>query len=237
MQSQLPLFYIPAFQNESRLDLGEENSRHIIQVLRMKKGEPLQLTDGKGHFILAEIAEEHKKHCGVNVKKVEEAPRLTPQITIAISLIKNASRFEWFLEKATEIGVSVIQPLICARTEREKFRQDRLQGICIAAMIQSQQAWLPELREPIDMSAYLQQSFTNHDLFIAHCAEGEKSGLASQENTGNDRLLLIGPEGDFTSQEIRMAMEKGFLPVSLGDTRLRTETAGVVGLIYLKSKV
>ena len=132
MQSQLPLFYIPAFQNESRLDLGEENSRHIIQVLRMKKGEPLQLTDGKGHFILAEIEEEHKKHCGVRIKKVEETPRFTPRITIAISLIKNASRFEWFLEKATEIGVTEIQPLICARTEREKFRQwPRLPLDCI----------------------------------------------------------------------------------------------------------
>lgn len=234
MQTQLPLFYIPAFQNESRLDLGEENSRHIIQVLRMKKGELLQLTDGKGHFILAEIEEEHKKHCRVIIKKVESAAPFSTRITIAISLIKNASRFEWFLEKATEIGVSVIQPLICARTEREKFRQDRLQGICIAAMIQSQQAWLPELREPMEMSAYLQQSFNNHDLFIAHCAEGEKSGLAAQKNTGNDRLLLIGPEGDFTNQEIGLAMEKGFSPVSLGDTRLRTETAGVVGLMLLK---
>lgn len=234
MQTQLPLFYIPAFQNESRLDLGEENSRHIIQVLRMKKGEQLQLTDGKGHFILAEIEEEHKKHCKVIIKKVESAAPFSPRITIAISLIKNASRFEWFLEKATEIGVSVIQPLICARTEREKFREDRLQGICIAAMIQSQQAWLPELREPIEMSAYLQQSFNNYDLFIAHCAEGEKSGLAAQKNTGNDRLLLIGPEGDFTNQEIELAMEKGFSPVSLGDTRLRTETAGVVGLMLLK---
>lgn len=234
MQSQLPLFYIPVFKNDSLIQLGEESSRHIIQVLRMKKGEELRLTDGKGRFILAEIAEEHKKQCMVRVKRVDETPCPSPGITIAISLVKNASRFEWFLEKATEIGLRRIQPLICARTEREKFRLDRLQGICISAMLQSQQAWLPELREPIEMSAYLQQSFANHDLYIAHCAEGEKSGLTAKKDTGNDRLLLIGPEGDFTNQEIDLAMEKGFSPVSLGDTRLRTETAGIVGLLLLK---
>lgn len=234
MQTQLPFFYIPSFDQGPYLDLGEENSRHIIQVLRMKKGEPLKLTDGLGHILLAEVWEEHKKHGRVIIKKVDEVKPPSPKTTLAISLVKNASRFEWFLEKATEIGIGCIQPLICTRTEREKFRYDRFQGILISAMLQSQQAWLPVLEEPVNLSDYLNKDHGQAEKFIAHCVEGNKQDLGTRSFSGEERILLIGPEGDFTPEEIDLAIAQGFLPVSLGETRLRTETAGIVGSVLLR---
>src|SRR4030095_11060331 len=142
----LPFFYIQEpdpLQKEIVLD--EDTSRHIIQVLRMKEGEKMNLTDGKGNLIIAEIFDAHKKHCMVNVVDSRLTTHHSRKITIAISLLKNTNRFEWFLEKATEIGISEIIPLICERTEKQKFRYDRMKGICISAMLQSQQCWLPEL--------------------------------------------------------------------------------------------
>jgi len=229
MNRNLPLFYTPHYSQQDQIGLGEENSRHAIQVLRMNKGDALQLTDGRGHFLRAEILEANKKDTQVQILETNFEKRRSPHTTIAISLLKNSNRFEWFLEKATEIGISAIQPLICKRTEREKFRHDRLQGICISAMMQSQQCWLPDLAEPLDMMAYLQHDFSHTDLFIAHCLDSEKKELNTYSFQQDRRILLIGPEGDFTSEEIETALHKGFQPVSLGPTRLRTETAGIVG--------
>lgn len=232
----LPFFYISGFDpSQKEIVLDEDTSRHVIQVLRMKEGERLNLTDGKGNLMTAEIADAHKKHCAVNVQAVSHELRATRQITIAISLIKNTNRFEWFLEKAAEIGVSEIIPLICERTEKQKFRYDRMKGICISAMLQSQQCWLPELHEPVKYIEYIKSITGNTDLtkLIAHCEEPVEKQNLSTFKPLNHSTILIGPEGDFTKQEIELALQNNFIPVSLGETRLRTETAGVVAATLL----
>ena len=230
----LPFFYIAEYDKvQKQIVLNEETSRHIVQVLRMKVGELLNLTDGKGNLITCEIGEEHKKHCTVLVKETTYKAQSTRRVTVANSLIKNANRFEWFLEKATEIGVSEIIPLICERTEKEKFRQDRMQGICISAMLQSQQVWLPVLHEPTAFQEVVLQSVIQQK-FIAYCDDSNKQALVHQQiSTSANLLICIGPEGDFTKQEIELALKNDFIPVSLGDTRLRTETAGVVAASLL----
>src|SRR6185436_17223170 len=165
----------------SAVILDEEASRHIVQVLRMKKGEKLNLTDGKGNLLTCVIIEDHKKHCTVSVESKIQNPKSKISIVIGISLLKNSNRFEWFLEKAAEIGVDEIIPLICERTEREKFRHERLHTILASAMIQSQQCWLPVLHEPIAYELLFRQEEVANisGRFIAHCDEGEKANLGS----------------------------------------------------------
>ena len=229
----LPFFYISAYSDGQQLiTLDEDTSRHIVQVLRMKLGEQLHLTDGLGHLLLAEISDDHKKHCTVSVLDIKFTPAAERKVTIAISNIKNASRFEWFLEKASEVGITEIIPLVCERTEKERFRYDRMNAICISAMLQSQQVWLPQLSEPQPFKEVLEQT-TASAKYIAHCEDGPKNPLAGQPAQSSS-IILIGPEGDFTSAEITLALERGFVPVSLGGTRLRTETAGVVAAVLLQ---
>ena len=232
----LPFFYITEFNSSQKeVVLDEDTSRHVVQVLRMKVGENLNLTDGKGHLITAGIIGDHKKHCTVKVVDSKFMLQTSRKITIAISLLKNASRFEWFLEKATEIGVSEVIPLICERTEKQKFRYDRMKGICISAMLQSQQGWLPELYEPVKYMDYIKSGTGNTDLtkFIAHCEESSTKKQLSTYQSLNSSTILIGPEGDFTKDEVKLALENNFIPVSLGETRLRTETAGIVAATLL----
>ena len=213
--------------------LDEENSRHAISVLRMKKGDELLLTDGRGKKTIATINSDHKKACTVLPGPIESSAPSARSVTIAISLLKNASRFEWFLEKATEIGVREIIPLICERTEREKFRQERMYGILISAMLQSQQSWLPVLQKPTSFEQVIQNANQQTKL-VAHCEDTGKSPLSSiLPNSASDPIILIGPEGDFTRREIEHAKEQGFLPVSMGNTRLRTETAGMAAAALL----
>jgi 16S rRNA (uracil1498-N3)-methyltransferase len=230
----LPFFYVNNYDGvQKQIVLNEETSKHIVQVLRMKVGEQLNLTDGKGALLTCRISTENKRHCEAGVLSSVISPLSSKKITIAISLLKNTNRFEWFLEKATEIGVAEIIPLICERTEKEKFRYDRLNGICISAMLQSQQTWLPVLHEPIEFDKAALQKNAGQK-FIAHCIEGSKETLANyQISKSADSLILIGPEGDFTPKEIELALQNNFTPVSLGDTRLRTETAGVVAATLL----
>ena len=233
----LPFFYVADCDPSSPgVILDEETSRHIVQVLRMKKGERLNITDGKGILLTCVIIEDHKKHCTVSVETKIQNPKSKINIAIGISLLKNPSRFEWFLEKATEIGVDEIIPLICERTEKEKFRHDRLHTILVSAMIQSQQCWLPVLHEPIAYELLFRQEEVANisDRFIAHCDEGEKTNLArSAQHSSLSRIILVGPEGDFTKGEIELAIRHQFKPVSLGQTRLRAETAGVVAASIL----
>lgn len=230
----LPFFYISEYDgSQKQIVLDEDTSKHVIQVLRMKVGEQLNLTDGKGNLLTCEITEEHKKHCVVEVKGTSHKQQGTRRVSVAISLLKNSNRFEWFLEKATEIGVYEIIPLICERTEKEKFRYDRMQGICISAMLQSQQCWLPVLHEPVEFKKAVEDS-TAEKKFIAHCAEETiRQSLHQQIGTSAHQLICIGPEGDFTKEEIKLALQNNFVPVSLGETRLRTETAGVVAAALL----
>jgi 16S rRNA (uracil1498-N3)-methyltransferase len=230
----LPFFYINNYSGQQQVLLDEDTSRHVVQVLRMATGQKLNLTDGKGHLLCCEIVEAHKKNCTVAIQEIKKQQPKTKNISIAISLIKNPSRFEWFLEKVTEIGVSEIVPLICERTEKEKFRWDRMNAICISAMLQSQQCWLPVLNVPVEFDNLMMRKFDNCGKFIAHCEEGVKDSFNDFHISKFSHLLIcIGPEGDFTKQEIDLAIQNNFLPVSLGDTRLRTETAGVVAATLL----
>ena len=228
-----PYFYISSLDStQKQCILDEATSKHVVQVLRMTAGERLNLTDGRGHIAEAVIKEAHKKHCLVDLQKINffEAP--VRKVTIAISLIKNPSRFEWFLEKATEIGVTQIIPLFCERTEKEKFRLDRMQTLCVSAMLQSQQCWLPLLNEPASFKQLIELT-QDSQKFIAHCENtGEKLHLSSVKSP-HPSVILIGPEGDFTPAEIRLAMDHQYIAVSLGETRLRTETAGVVAAVLL----
>ena len=229
----LPFFYISTYDaSQKEIVLDEDTSKHVVQVLRMKVGEQLNLTDGKGILLTCSILDDNKKHCTVEVKETRHKEQGTRKVSIAISLLKNSNRFEWFLEKATEIGVSEIIPLICERTEKEKFRYDRLNGICISAMLQSQQTWLPVLHEPVEYKKAVEQ-LSAEEKFIAHCDEGNKQALHLHIRTSSQQLILIGPEGDFTKQEIAIALQNNFIPVALGETRLRTETAGMVAATLL----
>ena len=227
----LPFFYQPQIIAASSVLLTEETSKHCIQVLRMKVGERLQLTDGKGNGYIAAISKSDKRHCQVTIEETSFQPPSTKQVAIGISLLKNATRFEWFLEKATELGVSEIIPLLCSRTERQHFRFDRMQSIVIAAMLQSQQVWLPILHQPTNVQKVLQSSVQIQKL-IAHCEVGNKQTIGSL-GALQFVQILIGPEGDFTIAEIDEALQKNYIPVSLGATRLRTETAGVVAAALL----
>jgi 16S rRNA (uracil1498-N3)-methyltransferase len=198
----------------------------------MKEGEQLQLTDGKGNLLTAKIINADRKHCTVNIeeKKFQQSP--ARKISIAISLLKNASRFEWFLEKATEIGISEIIPLLCERTKRQHFRFDRMNNILISAMLQSQQTWLPVLHEPQHFEKMITSSVYPQK-FIAHCESDEEKNNLSFITKQNELQILIGPEGDFTKEEIENAIQKNYQPVSLGDTRLRAETAGIIAATLL----
>ena len=228
----LPLFYVNEHDTaQQSISLDEENSKHVVHVLRMMKGERLNLTDGKGNLLTCEIIDDHKKHCCVKVIDSRFTSRASRKITIAISLLKNSNRFEWFLEKATEIGVQEIIPLICNRTDKQKFREDRMRNILISAMLQSQQIWLPMLHKPIAFDLLLRQDEVIHasQKFIAHCMKESKRSLVDLVNeTLPSQIILIGPEGDFTEDEIQLATRNHFDEVSLGDTRLRSETAGIV---------
>jgi 16S rRNA (uracil1498-N3)-methyltransferase len=231
----LAFFYLSKYHpGDDEIILDEDNSRHIVQVLRMQKGELLQLTDGRGRLMTATITDDHKKKCRVRLEESVLLPARARRITIGMSLLKNVSRYEWFLEKAAEIGVAAVIPLLSDRTEKQHFRQDRMENILVSALLQSQQTWLPELYPPTRVEEVI-RSAKQEQRLIAHCLEdGERRTLAEMVLAfdalpqGNEQLILIGPEGDFTKSEIDTALEHGFLPVTLGATRLRTETAGVV---------
>ena len=234
---QLPFFYTENIDaTDGSLLLNEDNSRHAISVLRMQKGESLHLTDGCGHLLTGEISAAHKKNCRVRITGSTNAPPPKRKIGIGISLIKNQVRFEWFLEKAAEIGVTDIFPLLCQRTEKQHFRQDRMKNVLVSALLQSRQTWMPVLHPPAKFDAILIEQDKFGQKLIAHCIEKDKHRLDTaiiQISTG--QLILIGPEGDFTATEIEQAMQHGYIAVTLGDTRLRTETAGLVAAVLLKN--
>jgi 16S rRNA (uracil1498-N3)-methyltransferase len=232
---KLPLFYKAELQdNAANVELDEFTSKHIIQVLRMQAGEQLQLTNGRGISVIASISSDNRKKCVVTVQQKVDSLSPLSKISIAISPVKNNTRFEWFLEKATEIGVTEIIPLLCSRTEKQHFKWDRMNGILVSAMLQSQQLWLPLLREPVKFNDFVMTN-AHQQKFIAHCEEAGQKKQLSQQVTAppNEALILIGPEGDFTQQEITLALQQGYLPVALGNTRLRTETAAIVAAALL----
>jgi 16S rRNA (uracil1498-N3)-methyltransferase len=231
----IPYFYFAHLETMAdEFALNENSSRHIVQVLRMKEGNELRLTDGKGLSVLAAILESNKKKCLVKI--IEKQKQDTPKrrIQIGLSLLKNTSRFEWFLEKATELGVSDIIPLKCGRTEKQQFRMERMQGILESALIQSQQVWIPVIQAPQPFEQWI-VAVQADQKFIAHCEPGAKRRLSEMINTHlSSQLILIGPEGDFTEEEIKSALANHFIAVELGENRLRSETAAVAAAALLK---
>jgi 16S rRNA (uracil1498-N3)-methyltransferase len=220
-------FYIPHILGKT-IYLTKEESAHCIKVLRLKTGESVQLMDGKGSIYEALIVDPDPKSCLLEITKEEKTQNVRPyHLTIAIAPTKNMDRYEWFLEKATEIGIDRIIPILCRHSERKEVKSDRLNKIVIAAMKQSGQVYLPEITAQSTFEEVIKRGF-NGDKLIAHCEPGEKNLLQNVIIPGNNILVLIGPEGDFDRSEINLALGNGFIPVSLGESRLRTETAGVV---------
>ncbi len=237
---QLPYFYEPGIASANAIViLSEETSKHCIQVLRMKVGDRLQLINGKGSLYTASIANADKKHCSVRIEDASYQKPEERKISIAISLLKNAGRWEWFLEKAVEIGVQEIIPLLCTRTEKQHYKTDRAQGIVVSAMLQSRQVWLPVVHPPTLLEEAIRTSYSITQKLIAHCLDDGNKISLQHLPLHDSTQILIGPEGDFTEEEITLALQHGYQPVSLGNTRLRTETAGVVAsalLIHLPKK-
>lgn len=209
------------------LTLDEEESVHAVRVLRLKTGDELSLTDGKGALFRCKIEDPNPKACQIRIVSSEPIEKHPYHLHIAMAPTKNINRFEWFIEKATEVGVDEITPLICEHSERTTMNMSRLKKITISAMKQSQKCWLPQLNEPVRFPELVRRRFSGQK-FIAWCGKGPVEALKNIYQARVPALILIGPEGDFSAAEIRMAVNAGFVPVSLGSSRFRTETAGIV---------
>ena len=230
----VPYFYEPLIATGmTQFTLSETSSKHCVQVLRMDVGEQIDITNGQGGLFHATIQVAHKKNAVVAITASKQTERPKQKLQLGISLLKNAVRLEWLFEKATEIGVTSITPLVCERTIHERFKTERMQQIIQSAMIQSQQTWLPVLSEPMPLLQFITNGIAAQKL-IAHCEPLHKTSIQSIEPS-DDLLLLIGPEGDFAPSEIEAAIAKDFMPIDLGPTRLRTETAGIFALSCLKN--
>lgn len=221
------IFYTPNI--EQIQELPEEESQHCVKVLRLNEGDEICLTDGKGKFFKAEISLAHAKRCGVRILETIPTPPSWPcRIHLAIAPTKNMDRIEWLTEKCTEIGIDEITLLRCRFSERKEVKNERLQKILVSAMKQSLKATLPVLSGVIDFKQFIKQPFSGQK-FIAHCyTEMDKQIIKDLYKKGEDVTVLIGPEGDFSPEEVTLALENGYQPISLGESRLRTETAGVV---------
>ncbi len=224
----MQLFYNPTITQEATTFVfDKEESKHIIKVLRKKEGDILQVTNGKGFLFHTEITIASDNKCTVKINAYEKQEALPYRLHLAVAPTKMNERYEWFLEKATEIGIQEITPIICEHSERKVIKTDRFQKIVESAMKQSLHYYLPILNEPVAFKEFIQTQQIGQ-LFIAHCEETDKRSLKNELQTNQDVLVLIGPEGDFSVKEIQLALEHNFIPVSLGATRLRTETAAVV---------
>ncbi len=222
----MQIFYTPDNTGGEYI-LNEEESKHAIRVLRMAVNDEIGMIDGKGTFFKALITDPNPKKCKVLVKETfVDFEKRFYRLHIAISLIKNQERFEWFLEKSTEIGIDEITPLLCERSEKKNINMERCNRILESAMKQSINAYHPKLN-PITKFNELIGLTYNETKLIATC-QGERNSIQSVYNRGSEALLLIGPEGDFTEDEVNIAKRNRFKPVTLGTSRLRTETAGVI---------
>lgn len=222
----MALFYTPDIDKSPLLP--EEESQHAVKVLRLQAGEKVELVDGKGNFYKAEVSIPHHKRCEVRIlEKISDFKKRGIHLHIAIAPTKNIERLEWFAEKATEIGIDEITPIICRFSERKVVKHDRLEKIIISAMKQSLKAYLPKLNEQCSFAEFMKHERDGMK-FIGHCYEGQKQNLSKMYKAGENVTILIGPEGDFSQEEVENAIKCGFMPISLGESRLRTETAGVV---------
>ena len=222
----MQIFYTPDIA--ANPDQPAKEAGHCIRVLRLTEGDEILLTDGKGVFYKAAISRAHHKHCEVSILESWQQPALWNfRLHIAVAPTKNMDRMEWFAEKATEIGIDAITCLNCRFSERREIKPARLEKILVSAMKQSQKATLPQLEGMTDFKSFVSQPFDGRK-FIAHCENGDKTLLKQTYRPGENVLVLIGPEGDFSPEEIELALKKGFEPISLGESRLRTETAALV---------
>lgn len=222
------LFYTPDITDD--MELPQEEAGHCIRVLRMKEGDRIRLTDGKGAFYDAVISAVSGKRCMVHIENREEqAPLWSGDLHIAVAPTKLMDRNEWFVEKAVEIGVNEITFLKTDHSERDVIKMERIEKITVSAMKQSQKASLPVLNGMMSFKSFIERGFDG-DKYIAHCEPGSKVLLQDAVVSGHNSLVLIGPEGDFSPAEIDMALKAGFKPISLGPSRLRTETAALVAV-------
>ncbi len=224
------LFYTTHI-DEGYLLLPEEEARHAVQVLRYRQGDALHAVDGHGRYFVATVEETGKKYCRARILEEQaDYGKRSFRLHLAIAPTKNISRFEWFLEKATEIGIDLITPLQCEHSERNKLRLDRLERILLAALKQSLKAYLPKLHPLTPFKKFLTnpENAAYPARFIAQAKAGAGAPLRDNYTPQQDVLILIGPEGDFSEAEITLAREQGYQAVSLGPSRLRTETAGIV---------
>ena len=221
-------FYHPDLEaGTDRFVFSPEESRHIVKVLRRNPGDVLDITNGRGMRFSAEILEADPRRCAARVRESFRSHPEKFRLHLAVAPTRKPDRYEWFLEKATEIGVDRITPIRCAHSERDRFSMDRSHRVIQEAMKQSLRTYLPELESPVTFAEFLKRDFPGLR-FIAHCEPEERTELKRLVAPDKDILILIGPEGDFSPEEIRDARASGFRPVSLGPSRLRTETAAVV---------
>lgn len=222
----MALFYVPNISSE--LVLPQEESQHAVKVLRLQSGDSITIVDGVGGMYSARITATHPKHCGFEIlETLSEYGKRNYKLHVAIAPTKNIERLEWFIEKATEIGIDEITPIICRYSERKIVKEERLDKIIVSASKQSLKAYFPKLN-PLCTFDELLKNYSATQKFIAHCYEEDKKLLQDEIKPNVDVLVLIGPEGDFSKEEVEKAISVGFVPVSLGESRLRTETAGVV---------
>ena len=219
------MFYCPDILHS--FTLSEEESQHAVRVLRLQTGDELELVDGAGGYYKAVISNPHPKHCEFQIKEtITEYGKRDYRLHIAIAPTKNIERLEWFIEKCTEIGIDEITPVICRFSERKIIKPERLEKIIVSAAKQSLKAYFPALNPMCSFRDFIQQT-TVSQKFIAHCYEQDKQLLQRVYQKSFDAVILIGPEGDFSPEEVQAAIQHQFHPVSLGSSRLRTETAGI----------
>ena len=223
----MQIFYVPDIKG-SMCVMDENESRHIIRVLRMVRGDKVNIVDGKGTLCEGIISEPDPAGCQVQITHTaRDFEKRGYRLNIAISPLKNTERFEWFVEKSVEIGIDEITPLICRNTEKPGIKRDRLNNIIVSAMKQSVKAFRPVLNEPLVFDEFITSGNQGIGM-IAHCNKGsERYRISQVYEKGRDAVILIGPEGDFSDEEIRLALENGYKPVDLGNSRLRSETAGI----------
>lgn len=226
-------FFLPELVADvTEFDLPEDESKHACRVLRLKTGDLIEVVNGNGLLVEGEIIDDYVKKTAIKVVKSHQEAKEKQHIHIAIAPTKNMDRFEWFLEKATEIGVNEITPILTSNAERKVIKMERLEKVVISATKQSQRLFKPQIN-PLTLFTDFLESTDN--AFIAHCEDMDKKSILNAAEINDNFTLLIGPEGDFSTNEIQQALKKGYKPVSLGTNRLRTETAGVYAVVVAKT--
>jgi 16S rRNA (uracil1498-N3)-methyltransferase len=221
----MEVFFDPAFEGSGLLN--EAESKHCINVLRHKAGDTITVCNGKGFYFTCRIIVDHPKKCQLELIEARQFEKSKYRIHLAVAPTKSVDRFEWMIEKAMELGIDEITPLLCHHSERKKIRTDRIERVVIAAMKQSLKAYLPKINELTSFDKFIKTS-QDGQAYIAHCYDTEKQALKQAYRPETNCILCIGPEGDFSEKEVELATKANFQAVSLGTSRLRTETAGVI---------